>query len=137
MEPYRRKVRYWDVDSNAHVFNARYLVYVDDALTDFFEEIGLDYTSEEDGGYLLVVAHAEVDFRGEAVIGNVLATTGYVDRIGNTSITFGFKIIEEGSGRTVATGNEVYVTIDPATRKAVTVPDRVRELLRPHVVSDT
>lgn len=133
VEPYRRKVRYWDVDSNAHVFNARYLVYVDDALTDFFDEVGLDYASEDDGGYLLVVAHAEVDFRSEAVIGDMLATSVYVDRIGNTSITFGFKIVEEESGRTVATGNEVYVTIDPTERTAVTVPDGVRERLRPHV----
>jgi acyl-CoA thioester hydrolase len=133
MEPYRRKVRYWDVDSNAHVFNARYLVYVDDALTDFFEAVGLDFVSHEGDGYLFVVAHAEVDFRAEAVVGDVLATSIHVARIGNTSITFGFKIIDEHSGTTVANGNEVYVAVDKASRRAVTVPDSVRSLLQAHV----
>jgi acyl-CoA thioester hydrolase len=130
VEPYRRKVRYWDVDVNGHVFNARYLVYVDDALTDLFEEVGLDASQEHDAGILLVVAHAEIDFRSEAVIGDLLATTVSVDRIGNTSITFGYQIVEERSGRTVATGNEVYVTIDAGTRTPVSVPDQIRELLR-------
>jgi len=130
MEPYRRKVRYWDTDANAHVFNTRYLVYVDDALTDYFDAIGLSFTEHEAAGYLLVLAHTEIDYRGEAVVGDLLATSIHVERVGNTSITFGFKIVEEGVDRTVAIGKEVYVVIDATTRRPMTVPEDVRSLIQ-------
>lgn len=126
MEPYRRKVRYWDVDANAHVFNARYLVYVDDALTDLLDEAGLGFEEDDRGGALMVLARTEIDFRSEAVIGDTLATTVRLEVIGNTSITFGFEIVEEGSGRQVAEGKEVYVTIDTETRRPIPVPEEVR-----------
>lgn len=135
MEPYRRKVRYWDVDANAHVFNVRYLVYFDDALTDFFEEVGLDFGSSG-GKPVWVTARTECDFRGEAGIGDVLATSVHVERIGNTSVIFGLTTIEESSGRVVTEGREVYVVIDPETRKPVPVPEDARRRLEPHLTRD-
>lgn len=129
MDPYRRKVRYWDVDANAHVFNTRYLVYVDDALTDLLDELGLGHGSEVWDGYLMVLAHTEIDYRTEAVIGETLATTVGVERIGTSSITFGFRIVEEGSGRIVAAGKEVYVTVADGDRRPIRVPDQVRSRL--------
>jgi len=129
MEPYRRKVRYWDVDANGHVFNTRYLVYVDDALTDLLDESGLGFREEVEDGYLMVLAHTEIDYRTEAVLGDNLATSVGVERIGNSSITFGFRIVEEGSDRVVAVGKEVYVTVDNLERRPIPVPERVRSLL--------
>jgi acyl-CoA thioester hydrolase len=129
MEPYLRKVRYWDVDANGHVFNTRYLVYVDDALTDFLEESGLAFQEHEGDGFLMVIAHTSIDYRSEAVIGDNLATSIAVDRIGNTSIVFTFEIVEIGANRLVAAGEEVYVTVDLTDRRPIRVPDPVRDLL--------
>lgn len=135
MEPYRRKVRYWDVDANAHVFNTRYLVYVDDALTDFLEAAGLAFQGQEANGYLMVLAHTEIDYRSEAVIGDMLVTTVAVERIGETSITFVFEIVEEGAGRSVAVGKEVYVTVEAERRRPIRVPAEVRTILGQSVAS--
>lgn len=129
MEPYRRKVRYWDVDANAHVFNARYLVYVDDAITDYLDEAGFAFDHHADDGYLMVLARAEIDYRSEAFIGDLLTTSVSIEDVGNTSIVFAFEIIEERSGREVARGREIYVTVDPEDRRPVTVPDQMRSLL--------
>lgn len=129
MEPYRRKVRYWDVDSNAHVFNARYFVYFDDAMTDFFEATGLDFGALGGDGPVWVTAHAECDFKGEGNVGDVLATSVSVERLGETSVTFALATIEETSGRVVATGKEIYVVIDRVTRKPIVVPDDARAIL--------
>ena len=126
-EPYRRKIRYWDVDANAHVFNTRYLVYVDDALTDVFDGIGLPYQDHEALGYLMVLARTEIDYRSEAVIGDVVATHISVESLGKTSIVFGFEIVEETSGRVVARGKEVYVSIDATSHKPVALPEDMRE----------
>ncbi len=135
MDPYRRKVRYWDTDANGHVFNARYFIYWDDALTDFFEAAGLDFGTE--GGPLWVTRRTECDFRGEANIGDRLATSVWVDRIGKTSVVFGLKTIEEGSGRLVTEGREIYVVIDPETRQPISVPAEARARLAHHVVGES
>ena len=129
MEPYRRKVRYWDVDANAHVFNARYLVYVDDALTDFLDETGFSFDHHAEDGYLMVLARTEIDYRSEAVIGDLLATSISVEKLGNTSIAFGFVTIEEKTGRLVAEGKQIYVTVDTVSHAPMRVPDQIRRLL--------
>jgi len=129
MEPYRRKVRYWDVDSNAHVFNARYFIYFDDAMTDFFEATGLDFGALGGDGPVWVTAHAECDFKGEGNVGDVLATSVSVERLGNSSVTFALETVEETSGRVVATGKEIYVVIDRVTREPIAVPDDARAIL--------
>lgn len=134
MDPYRRKVRYWDVDANGHVFNARYFIYWDDALTDFFEETGLDFGTE--GGPLWVTRRTECDFKGEAHIGDRLATSVSVEKIGNTSVVFFLETIEEESGTLVTEGREVYVVIDPETRRPAPVPDEAREKLTPYLVGE-
>lgn len=128
--PYVRKVRYWDVDANAHVFNVNYLIYVDDALTDLFDDIDLGFASHADDGVVVLVAHAECDFVGEAVIGDILETTVVVSRVGNTSITFSFQVANQETGDVVATGNEVYVVVDIETRRPRPVPDAWRDKLQ-------
>ena len=135
MEPYRRKVRYWDVDSNAHVFNARYFIYFDDAMTDFFDEAGLDFGALGGEGPVWVTAHAECDFRGEANVGDVLATSVDVESVGNTSVTFSLQTLDETTGETVATGREVYVVIDRESRKPISVPDEARTRIAPYLTS--
>ena len=127
MEPYRRKIRYWDVDANAHVFNTRYLVYVDDALTDVFDGIGLPYQDHEVDGYIMVLARTEIDYRSEAVIGDVVATRITVESLGTTSIVFAFEIVEETSERVVARGKEIYVSVDAESHKPMPLPDVMRE----------
>ena len=129
MSAYRRKVRYWDVDANGHVFNTRYLVYVDDALTDFLDAAGSGFQDHEADGFLMVLVRTEIDYRREATIGDELVTKIRLKSIGNTSLTFGFEIMEDQSGRTVADGNEIYVTIDAITRRPITVPVILRDQL--------
>ena len=129
MEPYRRKVRFWDVDAYGHVFNARYFVYFDDALCDLFEEAGVPFEPGRNGGLMFVVVHAECDHRGDAKLGDRLDTTARVRRFGRTSITFDLEVTKHPGGETVAVGNEVYVVVDAATGEPIPVPDDVRERL--------
>lgn len=122
---YSRTVRFSDTDCQGHVFNANYLVYVDDALTDYLSAIGFPYAEISRRGYDLVLARAECDFRSTAVLGEVLDTEIRAERVGNSSIVFGFKIVLRGGERLVAEGKEVYVVLDGERR-----PTRVPEFLR-------
>ena len=124
---YRRKVRYSDTDPQGIVFNPNYLVYVDDALTDYFEAVGLSFAALAEKGIDPVVAHVECDFLSAGRIGEVLVTSVGVGGYGRTSMTFRFQIQEEGSQRSIAQGHEVYVMLDGDTRRPIPIPDFVRE----------
>lgn len=126
---YQRKVRFSDSDCQGHVFNANYFVYVDDAVTDHLEDLGLPYAEIVRRGHDMVLARAECDFRSPGCFGETLSVAVRTERLGNTSVTFGFVIREAGSGRTVCEGREVYVILDRQTGRPAPVPDHLRDAI--------
>ncbi|MBI5446592.1 MAG: acyl-CoA thioesterase [Deltaproteobacteria bacterium] len=126
---YSRKVRFSDIDCQGHVFNANYFVYVDDALTDYTDAVGLRYEELRRRGHDMVLARAECDYRSSGLLGETLVTAVSVEKLGNTSITFSFHMTEEETGRTIAQGREIYVIIDLSNGRPTAVPDYVRAAL--------
>jgi YbgC/YbaW family acyl-CoA thioester hydrolase len=125
---YKRKVRYSDTDAQGHVFNVSYFTYFDDAITDFME-IALGGMKPEEAGYEIVLARAECDFASSGQLTEVLVTNVMVEKIGNKSITFALEVTEEATGRVVAKGREIYVTVTLDLSTPITVPDRLREAI--------
>jgi YbgC/YbaW family acyl-CoA thioester hydrolase len=126
---YTRKVRFSDTDCQAHVFNATYFVYFDDAITDYLDALGLPYAEIVRRGHDLVLARAECDFRSPGGLGETLDTAVGVERVGNTSIVFALEVKEAVTGRVVAQGREVYVVLDAASKASVSVPGYLRDAI--------
>ncbi len=126
---YRRKVRFSDSDAQGVVFNANYLAYWDDTITDYFEATGVPWAQLTQRGFDLLLAHAEVDFRSAGRIGQTLATGARVARIGTTSLTFELRTWEEGDDRTVVEGRQVQVIVDAADHRPVPVPSFLSEAI--------
>jgi YbgC/YbaW family acyl-CoA thioester hydrolase len=124
---YERKIRYSDTDIQGIVFNGNYFTYFDDALTDLFEVLGLTPEDLRRRGIDVVTAHAEADFIGSARIGDALATSVTLDRIGTTSIVFAMEGVVDDV--TIVRGNVVWVTVDARTFDKVPVPDDLRKRL--------
>ncbi len=119
---YRRKVRFSDSDAQGVVFNANYLAYWDDAITDYFEATGVPWDDLTARGFDLLLAHADIDFRSAGRIGDTLATGARVAKVGTTSLTFELRTWAEADDRTVVEGHEVQVIVDAATHRPVAVP---------------
>ncbi|NIR42254.1 MAG: acyl-CoA thioesterase, partial [Actinobacteria bacterium] len=79
-----RKARFSDTDQQGIVFNANYLVYADDALTDYFEAIGIPWDEFVAAGYEAVVGRIEMDLRSPGRFGDTIETAVRVERIGTT-----------------------------------------------------
>ncbi len=119
---YRRKVRYSDTDAQGIVFNANYLRYFDDTITDYFEAIGLTAAQFTGSGHDIVLAHAAVDYLGPARIGDVLVTGARVAGIGTTSVRFAVETRNEATGAPVVRGELVQVVVDATTFQKKPVP---------------
>lgn len=120
---YRRKIRFSDTDAQSIVFNANYLTYVDDALTDYFDEVGIPWSEFVERGYEAVVGRVELDFRSPGRLGDTLVTGVRIGRVGTTSAVFEFRIWTEADERTVVEGREIYVFLDHETFQKAPVPD--------------
>jgi acyl-CoA thioester hydrolase len=120
---YERKVRFSDSDAQGIVFNANYLTYFDDTITDYLGATGIGWDGMTERGVDLVLGRAEVDFRAAGQIGDVLITGAKVVEIGRTSVTFEMRTWDEATGRTVAEGRLIQVMIDHRTHRPTPVPD--------------
>lgn len=81
--------------------------------------------------YLLPIVHAEADFNSPMHVGQSLAVEARAVRIGKTSFTLAYSL-KDGRGTEVGTVQTVHVCMSKATRKSMTLPDDLRELLTQH-----
>ena len=130
MEPfcYYLRVRYAECDAQKVVFNARYGVYVDLAVTEFFRAAGLG-KEVISGEFDYQLVKQTTEWRAPARFDDVLAVSVTAKHIGNTSFTLLAEFRVAGGEPTIASVETVYVNVDAATLTKVALPDRIRTVL--------
>ena len=122
-----QKIRYSDCDPQGIVFNGNYARYWDDAITDWFEELGFGGTEMGGIGVEYVTVRLEIDFKAVVKLGETLVTEVAVERFGVTSMTVVVTTIRDSDRQIVAAGKAVYVFVDPEEFTPITVPEPFRE----------
>ncbi|MBR0683549.1 acyl-CoA thioesterase [Roseomonas eburnea] len=124
------KVRYVELDTQGIVFNAHYLTWYDEAVSDYIRAAGWDYQAEvKASGADFHVVRGLVEYK--VAIGRAarLEIGARATRIGRSSIAFQPAVFPAGGDSLLATGEIVWVLTDQATRRPTPIPDRLRELL--------
>ncbi len=122
----RLRVRFADTDAQGHVFFANYLTYFDEALSGYLVALGLPFSALKEHGYDLVYRHSQCEHVGRSFFGDELEVDARPERIGNTSITWGFAVYRDAGREIVARGALTCVTLDGATTIKARVPERLR-----------
>lgn len=127
------RVRYGECDAQGVVFNANWLVYIDDALTEYFRHLGYDPkdTWLEEAGFDVMLVKAVVEWQGPAGFDDDLAITVEPSRLGNKSFDLTYTVHVED--RQVLSAVVTYVTIDTADHRSIAIPDELRERLEAEV----
>jgi acyl-CoA thioester hydrolase len=107
------QVRWSDVDLFAHVNNAAYLRYLDDARFALFPSMGVDPAGRPTDSLLVVVKHeieylAPLAFRPEPIAVDV-----WVPRTGRSSVDFAYEIVDDAPA---AAGAEPVVYLRARSR---------------------
>lgn len=118
----RVKVRYVEVDAQQVVFNAHYLTWCDVASASW-AEAAAGWTGVGDPVDWMVV-RAVIEWRSSAAYGDTVDIDCGVSRWGTRS--FDATYLGTVDGRPVFEATLTYVTIDPATKTSVPVPDSLR-----------
>jgi len=117
----RIRIRYNECDVQGVVFNANYLIYVDETLERWFSEV------IGPGELDMMVKKATVEWHSSATHGDVLELVPTVSRWGNTS----YDLTVKGSvgDRAVFTATMVYINVIPGTKTPAPVPDDIKAKL--------
>lgn len=126
---HRIRVRYGECDAQGVVFNANWLAYIDDALTEYFRHLGYDpkETWLEDARFDVMLVKSVLEWQGPAGFDDRVALAVVPTRLGTKSFDLTYTATVDD--RTVLTAIVTYVTIDPKAHTSIAIPDEVRERL--------
>ncbi len=133
---YGRKVRFSDTDCTARIFFPRYVEWVDEAVSEYLASNGILF--DERGG--MTVNGSKVDWTivtGEywcrmlrpLKMNDQLLIRIWVERIGNSSMTFGGEVLREGE--VAATARLTYVCVSSTDVRPVPLPEVLKRVLVP------
>ncbi len=131
---YWRKVRFSDTDCTARIFFPRYVEWVDEAVSEYLASNGILF--DERGG--MTVNGSQVDWTivtGEywcrmlkpLKMNDQLLIRIWVERIGNSSMTFGGEVLREGEVAAIA--RLTYVCVSPSNLRPRPLPEVLRRAL--------
>lgn len=90
MQPFSIPIRVYieDTDAGGIVYYVNYLKYMERSRTEFLRSFGYDKPAILDGGLLLVVHSAHINYRRPARLDNLLGVTAQISKLARTYIEF-------------------------------------------------
>ena len=123
-----------DLDAFQILHNARYLLLIERTIGDFWRKMGwggpLSSRKHPDQHHLVRVNHFEYHRAVQDV--ERVRVRVWVERLGRTSLTFGFRVLPIDMDTPYATGHRVLVRVDHEQRRPVPWSNGFREALAPY-----
>ncbi len=116
------QVRWGDLDALAHVNNAVYLTYTEQARISYFRDLALWSGSTSDSG--LIMARVTMDFKLPLFADDQVRVLTRIGRMGNRSMEVHNLIVrtKDGADEIVTAAAIVVVAFDYATNTSIPIP---------------
>lgn len=123
-----------DLDPFHILHNARYLLLFERALGAFWMDIGWGgFQDRDQPDQFHLVRRNEIEYLSPVKgVGRVRVRV-FVEAIGRTSLTFGFRMMPIDEDRDHATGRRTIVHVDPTTMQPEAWPESFREVMAPWI----
>lgn len=119
--------RWMDNDLYGHVNNVTYYSYFDSAVNRYLiEDGGLDIHDAPVVGY---VVRSSCQYLAPIAYPDAIEAGLRVDKLGNSSVTYGVGIFKQGDAKACAFGDFTHVFVDRAANKSVPIPAQIRRAL--------
>ncbi len=121
------RVRYSDTDHFGVVYYARYLDWFEAGRTEILRDNGITYADLEKKGIFAPVVEVKVNYKSPARYDDIVIVETEIEKIGNTSIKFNYKVLNKEDMKLLAEAYTVNVFINK-DMKPVPVPEEVKKL---------
>ncbi len=126
---WENRVRFEETDRQGIVFYGNYVTFQDETVTQFFRETGFDYTQRHQEWDVHVV-NVDLNYHGQADVGDELVHGVRVDTFGTSSMTFEYAARRVDDGSLVVEGSVTHVAVDGETGEPTPIPEDFRESVR-------
>jgi acyl-CoA thioester hydrolase len=130
---YRVEVRFRDCDLLGHVNNAVYFTYLEQARFTYWAHIeprsASGLTGDVQPGrreYRFILVHVSCNFRAQPTFGDLVEVRIRVSRLGRSSFTFVYELVDVHSGHPVADAESVQVMYDYDAQRSIPIPPDIR-----------
>ena len=119
--------RWMDNDIYGHVNNVTYYSYFDSAVNQYLIEVGgLDIHNAPIVGF---VVNSGCSYLSPIAYPEKIEAGLRVNKLGNSSVTYGVGIFREGEDSACAFGDFIHVFVNRAENKSVPIPEQIRTAL--------
>ena len=108
------RVQYCDTDQMGTYSSARALEWFERGRTEALRGQGTPYAEMEARGFMLPVAHAEVNYQGRAKYDDLLRMAVTISMQGRARVRFDFAITQAATGAPVCAGHTLHAVTNPA-----------------------
>lgn len=127
-------LRWRDLDAFNHVNNSSFLTYLEEARIRWFGSWNGEWVND---AVAPLLAAAQLNYRQPIAYPSEVAVELFADRVGNSSLTIGHRIVSEDGATLYCDGHVVMVWIDRASGRPVPLPPAVLEACRKGTVPTT
>ncbi|MCS6936785.1 MAG: acyl-CoA thioesterase [Candidatus Bipolaricaulota bacterium] len=124
------RTRFAETDLQGVVHHRHYLTYCEVARVEYFKALGFDFhQARQSGDFDLVVAEVRCRYLAPARFDELLAIYTWVSQVRHTSFTLDYQIYRDDDKLLLATAQTTLVAINPQTKKARALPEKMRHVL--------
>lgn len=120
-------VRWRDLDTYNHVNNSVFLSYLEEARLIWLCGLPGEWKTATSAP---VIASSHLDFRKQLEWPGEVVVETWLDRLGNSSLGLGSRIVSTDGGAVYCDANVVLVWINPQTGKSIPLPASIRDACR-------
>lgn len=124
------KVRFSDTDAMGHVNNACFFTYMEQARVAYLRRLAPDVDYKAGlKSFPFILADIQCSFKTPLYVDEIVIVSISVDSIGTKSFVFDYRLTEQNTGRTVATGRSVQVLFDYVKEVSFAMPEDMRQTI--------
>jgi acyl-CoA thioester hydrolase len=128
---YQVRVRYYEVDAQAVVHNARYLEFCEAARVEYLRGLGQSVLPDAmDNNIKVMIKKNEIVYHSPAKLDDLIDIYTRVSYIKKSSLGFEQVLLNHDSSELICTLNVVHVYLDPVNGEPVRIPDVYRKMFR-------
>ena len=127
-EPYVRKAQFYETDGMGVVYHGNYIHWVEEARTNFMEQIGWGYERATEAGIDFALTDISCSYRKTTKFGETLAISLKITKLSPARLVLTYRMVNPETGELHAEGTSSHFFYDRNSQKPVALKKVFPEL---------
>lgn len=112
MKPYTHKVQYYETDKMGITHHSNYIRWMEEARTDFLEQIGWSYKKLEDLGIISPVTSVDCKYRKTTTFADLIEIKVWIEAFKGVKLVLGYTMTNCATNDIVCTAHSEHCFLD-------------------------